>query len=849
MKETDNTHYLVDGKYAIGDLVDMAQLRDIFEKFTRATGFTIGFLDHPGLNVLIATGWRDICTKFHRGTPASTEVCRKSNMSLLNQLIRPDQLIIEACDHGLVDCATPIIIKGKHIASLATGQLLLAKPDLERFRRQARLYGYDEKEYLAALGEIPVVSEEQLLNVTAFLGSLAVVISEMGYANLEIKEEAAQLEREMAARIRVENALRVSEEKYRALVETTGTGYVIVDSEGRVADANAEYIRLVGRSTLAEILGHKVTDWTAEYDLARNAEAVRKCTVQGFIRNLEIDYADKEGRFTPVEINATVMPATEAFRIVSLVRDITERKRAEKALRGSERKYRLLHESMRDAFVSVTMDGRILECNLAYQNMLGYTKDELFSKTYRDLTPEQWHAFEARIVEEQILPRGYSDVYEKEYRRKDGSVFPIELRTTLIRDDAGNPVAMWAVIRDITERKQAEALRFKMETQMLQVQKLESLGVLAGGIAHDFNNLLTGILGNADLALTDIPPSSPIRENLAGINTAARQAAELCRQMLAYSGKGRFIIQTLDLKQLVRELGHMLEVSISKKVVLRYNFADTVPAIEADPSQIRQLAMNLIINASESIGEQSGVVTVSIGAMECTRPYLDNTVVSDDLPAGQYVYLEVADTGCGMDEATQARVFEPFFTTKFTGRGLGLAAVLGIVRGHKGCIRIYSEKGRGTSFKVLFPAVARSAEQVSEPADAPVIWKGTGTILLADDESTVREIGKRILERLGFRVVLAVDGDEAVRLFSETEVAHKERIACVILDLTMPNKDGAEAFREIRTLRGDVPVILSSGYNEQEVTQRFVGKQLTGFIHKPYQLKEMAAKLRAALGT
>ena len=369
MKETDKA-YLVDGKYTVGDLVDMAQLRDIFEKFTRATGFTIGFLDHPGLNILIATGWRDLCTKFHRGSPASAEVCLKSNMSLLDQLIRPDQLVIEACDHGLVDCATPIIIKGKHIASLATGQLLLAKPDIERFRRQARLYGYDEKKYLAALGEIPVVSEEQLLNVTAFLGSLAVVISEMGYANLEIKEEATRLEQEVAERVRVEAALRESEEKYRALVETTGTGYAIIDSEGRVADANAEYIRLAGRSTLAEVLGHKVTDWTAEYDLARNAEAVRKCAAQGFIRNLEIDYVDKKGRRTPVEINATVMPAPADFRIVSLV-------------------------------------------------------------------------------------------------------------------------------RDITVRKQAEDLRLKMETQMLHVQKLESLGVLAGGIAHDFNTLLTGSVGSA----------------------------------------------------------------------------------------------------------------------------------------------------------------------------------------------------------------------------------------------------------------------------------------------------------------------------------------------------------------
>ncbi|MFA6600523.1 MAG: PocR ligand-binding domain-containing protein [Candidatus Omnitrophota bacterium] len=326
---TENHSNLLDGKYGICDLVDLDRLRKVFEKFTEATGFTIGFLDHPGLNVLIGTGWRRVCTEFHRSCPVSHENCIKSNHRLLDRLTEPGKVEIEACDNGLVDCATPIIVKGKHIASLATGQLLLAPPDIERFKRQAALFGFDEQTYLAALEEIPVVEEKQLLQVTAFLGEIALIISEQGYGNLEIQEKASRLEREIAERKRIETALCESEEQYRALIETTDTGFVIIDAAGIVLNANSEYVRLTGRRSLEEITGKSVLEWTAPSEKEKNEQAVKACFRDGKIRNFEIDYIDGCGRITPIEINATVVEIGGGKRILTICRDITERKNRE----------------------------------------------------------------------------------------------------------------------------------------------------------------------------------------------------------------------------------------------------------------------------------------------------------------------------------------------------------------------------------------------------------------------------------------------------------------------------------------------------------------------------------------
>lgn len=411
-----------------------------------------------------------------------------------------------------------------------------------------------------------------------------------------------------------------------------------------------------------------------------------------------------------------------------------------------------------------------------------------------------------------------------------------EVKMTPVRDAEGRVSGYAVMLRDITDQ-------IRRQSQMQHVQKLESIGVLAGGIAHDFNNLLMTILGNTDLAMQELDPSAGVIGYLKEIEKASQHAADLCRQLLAYAGKGQINVSTVDLNSLVEGMTRLLEISVSKKVVIRQNLFPGLPPVKGDSSQLRQVLMNLVLNASEAIGNKSGVILISTGIMNCDRQYLLGTFVSESIPEGDYVYIEVSDTGCGIPPQDRDRIFDPFFTTKFLGRGLGLAAVQGIIRGHGGAIKVYSEPGKGSTFKVLLP-IADDAVILPVAARPESRWTSHGLVLLAEDEETVRAIGQRMLERMGFTVLTAVDGRDCLRIFQE----HVQSLRLVVLDLTMPHLDGDEVFREIRRVRPDLPTIIASGYTEQEIRQRFAGKGIAGFIQKPYHFTDLRGVIRAALG-
>jgi len=558
---------------------------------------------------------------------------------------------------------------------------------------------------------------------------------------------------------------------------------------------------------------------------------------------------DEVGQLTRVfnEMAANLQASTDA-----LEQEVTERRRSEEALRESEEQFRRFAAASSYGFGMGDLSGQVIYSNAATVRIVEEESEETFTSKsfYQFYTPR-----DAERLREEILPivlKTGQWVGEIPLLSARGNLVPVEQNIFLIRDEKGTPRMVGNIITDITDRKQAEEQRLSLERQVQYAQKLESLGVLAGGIAHDFNNILMVILGNADLALDGLSSHAPARENIEEILKASKRAAELARQMLAYSGKGHFVVEPLDLGMLVDEMAHLLEVSISKKVVLKYNFADNLPAIDGDATQIRQIIMNLITNASEAIGDKSGVVALSTGAMDCDRAYLDDVneilLAGLDEPLGEgiYVYIEVVDTGCGMDAETIEKIFDPFFTTKFTGRGLGMSAVLGIVRGHHGAIKIHSKLGRGTTFKVLFPAgeLPAGGNAIQErDGDTAEAWRGRGTVLIADDEESIRAVGKQALCRMGFSVLTAVNGREAIEIFG----AHADEIVCVLLDLTMPHMDGEQAFGELRRIRPDVKVILCSGYNEQDATRHFVGKGLTGFIQKPYDLSALREKLMEIL--
>ncbi len=529
----------------------------------------------------------------------------------------------------------------------------------------------------------------------------------------------------------------------------------------------------------------------------------------------------------------------------SLAQSIAERERAVEELRGSEQQLSLLLASTAEAIYGVDLEGNCTFANPSCIRMLGLdSAADILGKNIHDLIhykrPDGTPFLSAECDKLKTIQEGkicHAD--DEVFLRADGSSVYVEYRSYPIIKD-GRLLGAVVTFLDISERKRTEEERLQLEKQLLHAQKLESLGVLAGGIAHDFNNILTSIMGNADLALMRLNPESPAVDNLRRIEQSAVRAADLAKQMLAYSGKGKFVIEQLDINRLVEEMLHMLEVSISKKAVLRLNLHQPLPGVAADATQLRQIIMNLVINASEAIGDKSGVIAITTGCMECDHNYLKDVWLDENLNEGLYVYLEIADSGCGMDRGTLAKIFDPFFTTKLTGRGLGMAAVMGIVRGHKGAIKVYSEPKKGTTFKVLFPADSRPAE-LFDSQPSPEEWQGCGTVLLVDDEETVRAIGSEMLRELGFKVITADDGRHALEQYK----AH-DGICLVILDLTMPHLDGEQTFRELRRINSEVKVIMSSGYNESEVTQKFAGKGLSGFIQKPYRMsvfKEVLGKL------
>jgi signal transduction histidine kinase len=419
------------------------------------------------------------------------------------------------------------------------------------------------------------------------------------------------------------------------------------------------------------------------------------------------------------------------------------------------------------------------------------------------------------------------------HARGDGTSTTLLASSAPIRGPAGEITAAVATFVDITDRKLAQ----QAQAELLEAQRLESIGLLAGGVAHDFNNLLTGIMGNASLALDSLPRANPAYESVQRVIATGEQAAQLTRQLLAYAGKGSFVVQRIDISHAVAGIIDLIHASIPKKVALQLQLSAGLPPIEIDPGQLQQLVMNIAINAAEAIGEgASGSVAIR------TRIERLDQGLPDLLPAGEYVCLEVLDNGCGMDERTKARIFEPFFSTKFLGRGLGLAAVAGIVRAQRGAIQVDSAPGRGTTFRVYLPGVpgASGAEAPGREEAAGAAQAVAGKILVVDDEEVVRSVARRALQNHGYDVLCAGDGEEAVRLFRE----HADSIRVVLLDLAMPVLNGDEVLPLLGNGRPDLKVIVSSGYSEAEAGRRFQGTGVAGFLQKPYTARQLVDKIR-----
>jgi PAS domain S-box-containing protein len=490
---------------------------------------------------------------------------------------------------------------------------------------------------------------------------------------------------------------------------------------------------------------------------------------------------------------------------------------------AAEERVRHILESIGDGFVSVDCDWKITYCNAEAAKLLGIPASEILSKSFWIVFPDaaapelQTRYHEAMTNQEQVI----FDLFIK----SQNSYW--EQRLDPAQDGLG------VYVQDVTERR-----RFEERTR--HTQKLESLGVLAGGIAHDFNNLLTAILGSASLIQEELPQDSPLRPFADNVIHASERAGQLTRQMLVYSGQGRLVMEPIDLTVQISEISVLLETSITPQVELVLDLSTEGVLIEGDSGQIQQLVMNLAINGAEAIGPSGGRVTISTNLQQLDQQMMPENYTGNPIEPGTFVLLQVYDTGAGMDEATLARIFDPFFTTKFTGRGLGLAAALGIVRAHHGAIQVNSSPGRGTTFKVFFPVATGQTLTTRVPRISD--YHGSATVLVVDDEAVVQKLAFSTLDRYGYRVQLASNGREALDILT----APGDRTSLVLLDMTMPVMSGEETLSRLRVLRPGVKVIASSGYNEMEAILRF-GDDIAGFLQKPYRASQLLEKVKTTL--
>ncbi len=635
--------------------------------------------------------------------------------------------------------------------------------------------------------------------------------------------------RDITDRKQAEEALRESERRFRAVFEQAAVGVVQVDLDERFMAANDRFCEILGYAR-DELLGKTLRDLTHPDDAeACLAQARRLLTGEVPLYMSEKRYVRKDGTVIQCALFASLVrdDSGRPEYAIGVVEDIMERKRAEQKLAEAHRQTAAILESISDGFNALDRDWRYAYVNSAGAKMVGKTPEELLGKNVWEL----W-------------PKAADSPFGAAYRRAVAENVPIQ-----VEGFYPEPLNRWYQVRcypspeglslfftDISERKRAEE-------RLRQAQKLESLGLLAGGIAHDFNNLLVGVIGNASLAQRLLPAGHEVAQSLDDIVKSGEKAAHLTRQMLAYAGKGRFVVQPLNLSAVVEEMCGLLRSSISRTIFLRTNLEPDLPAVEADPSQIEQVVMNLVINAAEAIGDKSGLIAIETGVRDLDEEYIERDLEDVGIQPGRYVFLEVRDNGSGMDEATQSRIFDPFFTTKFTGRGLGLAAVAGIVRGHKGAIKVSSTSGKGSSFLVLLPA-SKCAAAVPAPAQREdEELTGSGTVLFVDDEEAVRQLAKKTLERYGYDVLLADSGPAAIAIFQRAS----NRISLVILDMSMPGMGGRETLPELLKIKPGVEVIISSGYGETETLDLMAEGRASSFIQKPYTIQQLAKKVKATL--
>jgi len=668
---------------------------------------------------------------------------------------------------------------------------------------------------------------------SAFVGTGRVDIASLRDAAIEVRDLARAIhdaDRQIAAATR---ELSDQERLFRAVLDNSPAVIYIRDMKGRYVRVNRRFEEMFGR-VQAEVVGRTDAEVFAADAAVRPPESFVSDGARAAIR--QVNFARGGGHLHHLVAEFPLVDPDGAITAMgTIATDITAQTRSE----DQASRLAAIVEQAHEAVVVTDLSGVIEYVNRPFECMSGYSRAELVGRSPRLLKsgrhdPEYYREMWRALREDGRWSGDFTN------RNKSGALYEVEQSIVALTDKRGAVVGYAGLQRDVTEAR-------SMTRRLRHADRVKSLGVLAGGIAHDFNNLLTAILGNAALA-RQLGASDQVAECLGDIECASQSAADLCQQMLAYSGKGRFVVRLVNVSEVVRGIANLLRVSVAKNVRVTYQFDQDLPAIRADVAQVQQVVLNLITNASEAIGAGDGAITLSTFAADYERDTLDTLLTEHTLQPGRYVALQVADTGCGMDAETVRHVFDPFFTTKFHGRGLGMSAMLGIVQGHGGGVRIDTAVGRGTTVLVLFPVAEEPlAQRIADAAAAPSTqddgWAPSGTVLLIDDEEPVRKVVATMLGAIGYDVVVADGGEEGLRLFAQ----HREHIALVVLDMTMPDMDGVACFRRLREQDPEVRVLLSSGYARDEVIARFAGDAPEGFLRKPFVPDALSEAIRATL--
>lgn len=627
-----------------------------------------------------------------------------------------------------------------------------------------------------------------------------------------------------------------------AILRSAMDGYFVVGEDLRFVEVNDAFARMMGYSP-EELLTKRACD----LEVAEAGTHFALSQLRTGLHHFPTAHRHKTGRLVYLEISITVLRDNNERLLVGFARDVTERRRAEEEFARLSRRHKLILDSSIEGIVGVDRDGRATFVNPAATELLGVGPGGLLGRSLHavfgcrdeggtlcgDTSCTLCSVLRLGV---QFLPR------ESQFRRHDGSALPVEYSITPMYE-RDRVIGAVLIFRDIRERKRAEEERRALELQVLQAQRLESLGLLAGGIAHDLNNMLVGILGNACLALNQLDDRVGLRERVQRIISASERASKVIRQILAYSGQVQPEIAEIDLNELVADLGEFMRAAIPRNIALDVQLHDAALRIEADSGQLQQVITNLIVNAAEAIGTQNGRISVSAGAGSLELEAIARNYPGQNLSPGRYAELSVNDDGCGMAPETLARIFEPFFSQKGTGRGLGLAATRGVLRAHRAGIRVESTLGAGTTFTIAFPLMEAS---VTHAPRGESNAGGNGElrrILVIDDDDAVREVLKDMLEARGAQVQLAADGSDGVRQFE----AACDEIDLVILDATMPGMSGAEVLDRLLQIRPGVRVLVASGYGEQNLAERFPAAQPSAFLRKPFTAQALFERIEAVL--